>query len=168
MKSTFGFLPKMVNPTKVVLIEFNQTKHMQYVSTIMDLDDELTRETERYDPGNFVESSSLGKISYEKYVDELLKNNFKLYIALVDDICVGYIHCTPGKYERSIYISSIIVDARYRGKGIGKIMLTQFEKIVKPKYNMILIHVATDNTRARRTYEELKFVPTFMTLVKKI
>lgn len=153
---------------KLILEEFDKSKHMSFAKNIMDMDEELARTTARYHPAIFDDEESFGKISYDKYIDLLLNNNWRLFIAIHDNKCIGYIHTSPGKYKDSVYIGSFIVTKHYAGKGYGKLMLIKFEELIKNEYSIMILNVAIDNKPAIRLYEKDGFHPSFMMMSKKL
>ena len=148
--------------------EFNKSKHMRYAKNIMDFDEELTQANARYNPAIFDDEESYGKISYEKYITLLLDNNWRLFVITYDEICIGYIHTTPGKYKNSVYIGSLIITKAYTGKGYGKIALNQFEKLIRNEYSIMILNVAVNNKPAVRLYEHSGFHATHMMMSKKL
>ena len=154
--------------SKLTLEEFDKSKHMSFASVIMDMDKELTKSNAIYNPAVFDDEESLGKISYEKYIDLLLSNNWRLFLAIYDGVCIGYIHTSPGKYKRSVYIGSFIVTKTYAGKGYGKRMMTLFEKLVKHEYAIMILNVGINNRAAVKLYTNAGFHATHMMMSKKL
>lgn len=160
-------IPNIVKE-KLVFTEFDRTKHMHFAETIMDLDEELSAINYQYQPAPFIDNPSFGKISYEKYINLLLENNWRLFLGVVNNQCVGYVHAVPGKYKRSIYIGSFIVSKDFTGRGYGRQMMKQFEQLVKKDYNLITLIVSVDNRQALRLYEKSGFKTGFYQQFKKI
>lgn len=151
-----------------VLEEFDKTKHMRFAEAIMDMDEELNRITAPYRPAKFKDNPSFGRVTYSQYIDRLLENNWRVFVALLNDICIGYIHAAPGEYKRSMYIGSFIITKRFTGRGYGRQMMMQFESLIRHDYDLIILEVAVKNKPAVKLYDNVGFQPSFMTMSKSI
>lgn len=158
---------KTIIDDTLILEEFDKSKHMKFAKDIMDMDEELTRVNARYNPAVFDNEESFGKISYEKYIDLLLNNHWRLFVAIHDNKCIGYIHTSPGKYKNSVYIGSFVVTKHYAGKGYGKLMMSKLEELIKNEYSIMILNVAIDNKPAVKLYTKAGFHPSFMMMSKK-
>lgn len=160
-------LPNIENKT-IMVVEFDETKHMNYAKSIMDLDEELNDINSKFNPAKFIDQEPLGKISYRKYIKLLLDNNWRLFVIIFNNECIGYIHTTPGKYENSVYLGSFIISKKYTGKGYGAVALKQWQKLIKNEYDIIILNVAIENKMAMSLYTKSGFKPSHVMMYKKI
>jgi ribosomal protein S18 acetylase RimI-like enzyme len=75
--------------------------------------------------------------------------------AFVDGQCAGYIVYSKGLGR----IAQLVVDTRYRDKGIGSRLLTEMEKEVIPGSKMQVINLDTSLTETVRFFKNRGFVP---------
>jgi len=81
-----------------------------------------------------------------------------LYIALINDICVGFVWYLPkGAFHSFPYLHIISVKEEYRSKGIGKKLIDFFEDIVFVNARKIFLVVADFNPDAKRLYEKIGY-----------
>ena len=90
-----------------------------------------------------------------KTIEEALDKG-NLYVAITDNICVGFIfYITNGAFHSYPYLHLIAVKEEYRGKGIGKQLVEFFENISgKDKF---FLAVADYNEKAKRFYESIGY-----------
>lgn len=95
--------------------------------------------------------------------EESLKPGAKSYgkVIYVDDKYIGDVWCfgIDECIENKAFISIVIFDKAYFGKGIGKRILLEFTKIIFNKYNLKKLCAFTykDNERSIRTLESIGF-----------
>jgi len=103
----------------------------------------------------------------EEYISGILKCSIKsglILVGIIDDIIVGEIHAyTPNIYAFQHIITglTIVVDPKYQGKGIGRMLFEEFLETVKNKYSHILrieLYVREHNERNVKFYESLGFI----------
>ncbi|MDQ0233079.1 GNAT family N-acetyltransferase [Metabacillus malikii] len=69
------------------------------------------------------------------------------------------IHFDKEADEKDFYIDTICVDDRYRGNGIGTMLLNEAEKVAVQKgYARVALNVAQSNSSARNLYEHIGYV----------
>ena len=51
----------------------------------------------------------------------------------------------------------IIVEEKYRGKGIGKELINHFERVIAADYDKVFLMVGDFNKRAKNLYEHLGY-----------
>ena len=154
--------------SSVLLEEFDKARHMSFAKDVMDMDEELSASQRTYNPGPINDDYSFGKISYEKYIDLMVQNRHRLFIAILNEMCIGYVSAVPSMYKGTMYLSSLIVSKKFTGKGYGKSMLTQFEALIKNEYDSIILVVAIANKPAVNLYTHDGFHPTHTTMFKKL
>jgi ribosomal protein S18 acetylase RimI-like enzyme len=72
--------------------------------------------------------------------------------------CLGFIWFIPGGAFHSFpYLHIIAVKEEFRGLGIGKKLLSFFEKAVFPDHSKVFLVVADFNPDAKRLYESLGY-----------
>lgn len=75
-----------------------------------------------------------------------------------DGKCLGFIwYQRHGAFGAHTYLHIIAVKDEYRGRGIGKKMIAEFEENTFKLDNMIFLMVADFNTEARKLYESLGY-----------
>jgi ribosomal protein S18 acetylase RimI-like enzyme len=68
-----------------------------------------------------------------------------------------------------LYISDLVVRKQHRGKGIGKQLMKQAEKLARAKkINYIKLIVYSKNTKAVEFYKEVGFTDYEQTMLKKL
>ena len=77
-----------------------------------------------------------------------------LYVAVIDEECVGFTYIIPkGAFHSFPYLHIIAVKEEYRNKGIGKALLDYSENIVCETADKFFLVVADYNPDAKRFYE---------------
>jgi ribosomal protein S18 acetylase RimI-like enzyme len=75
-----------------------------------------------------------------------------------DGTCLGFIwYQRHGAFEMHTYLHIIAVKEEYRGQGIGKKMIANFEETTFESDNMIFLMVAGFNSEARKLYKSLGY-----------
>ena len=105
------------------------------------------------------------------YMQEMLETGNGI-LALVEDDIAGALFMTglsfdtslPEKIaksfpiDQSVYINEVMVDAKFRRQGIGKLLMnTAIQEIAKQKYRYCFIRVLTENIPAVELYEKAGF-----------
>ncbi|MDE6946332.1 MAG: GNAT family N-acetyltransferase [Anaeroplasmataceae bacterium] len=94
----------------------------------------------------------------EKVINEMKYKSrpFQVFLAVVNKQVVGYVDIQRMvKEENSYFINDILVLNEYQGQGIGKALLKEAFKKIKPQ--MFLLSVDEDNKIAQRVYTTLGF-----------
>lgn len=82
-------------------------------------------------------------------------------VVMCDDKIVGYI-CGFISSKKCGHIASIAVDKNMRGRGLGSMLLSEFEKIVKSLgYKCVELEVSEDNADAIRMYTSNGYVSVY-------
>ncbi len=157
---------KIFKLDNIFVEEFDKSKHMTFAKDIMDFDEELTKSQSRYNPAKFDDEESLGKITYEKYIELMLSNNWRVFVILLNNKCIGYIHTSPGKFENSVYIGSFIITKNHTNKGYGKEAMKQFQTLIKSDYDIMILNVSFKNKGAIALYERDGFKPFSISMSK--
>ena len=77
-----------------------------------------------------------------------------LYVAVIDEECVGFTYIIPkGAFHSFPYLHIIAVKEGYRNMGIGKALLDYSEKIAYEMADKFFLVVADYNPDAKRFYE---------------
>jgi ribosomal protein S18 acetylase RimI-like enzyme len=72
-------------------------------------------------------------------------------------VVAGFVWFVPrGAFDRSGYLRLIAVDDRFRGRGVGKLLLAELERRHLQRGGIVLLAAAT-NTEAHRFYERLGY-----------
>jgi len=80
-------------------------------------------------------------------------NQGTFYVALADEICVGFAWYLPkGAFHSFPYLHIIAVNEAYRGKGIGKTLMEFMETLAFANADKIFLVVADFNPEARCFY----------------
>lgn len=110
-----------------------------------------------------LENSDLGKIYFtDKCPRRMLAKGLEkeeIYVVLDDGKnCVGFIlfelNGTFGKYP---YLHMIVIDRDFRGKGIGKTLISYFENMITADYNKVFLLVGDFNKRGKDFYQQLGY-----------
>lgn len=81
-----------------------------------------------------------------------------LYVALINDICVGFIWYLPkGAFHSFPYLHIISVKEAYRSKGIGKELIEFVEELAFVSADKIFLVVADFNPEAKRFYDKMGY-----------
>ena len=66
-------------------------------------------------------------------------------------------------------VTDLVVDAQYRGRGIGQLLLTEAERLAREAgLKRLTIGALVANERAERTYREFGFEPYVTVLIKAL
>lgn len=121
-------------------------------------------ETWRDSYTEFVPEDDLNLYLEEYYNKENLtkiinsKNN-QTFIALIEDIPVGWMRLKVWKEMNQIFLSSLYVIPKYQNFGIGrKFLKLAFKEAKKKNFDRIQIGVMDKNKRAIEIYEKIGFV----------
>ena len=77
-----------------------------------------------------------------------------LYVALIDEACVGFTYIIPkGAFHSFPYLHIIAIKEEYRGMGVGKALLDYSERIASEMADKLFLVVADYNPDAKRFYE---------------
>ena len=77
-----------------------------------------------------------------------------LYVALIEEACVGFTYIIPkGAFHSFPYLHIIAVKEDYRDRGIGKALLDFSESIASKMADKLFLVVADYNPDAKRFYE---------------
>lgn len=80
--------------------------------------------------------------------------NDGLYVALLDNACVGFFYLIPkGSFHSFPYLHIIAVKEECRGLGVGKILMDYAERIAFESANKIFLVVADFNPDGKKFYE---------------
>jgi ribosomal protein S18 acetylase RimI-like enzyme len=119
--------------------------------------------------------SDLAQVYYptKESAEALLKEGIEeqgIYVALDEHReCVGYIWFAPSKmFYKYPYVRQIAVRQEYRGRGIGKKLLSFAEDTAFKDWPKLFLTVSDFNTRAKKLYEntgykQVGFVPDLFT-----
>jgi len=103
----------------------------------------------------------------EKEIDDSIRiwNGYTKIGAAITVECDGVIcgmanlYVQPFKRFAHQALFSIVVDEKYRGKGIGRQLLEELEKLAKEKFGIEILHLEVyDGNPAQRIYEKAGFV----------
>jgi ribosomal protein S18 acetylase RimI-like enzyme len=83
----------------------------------------------------------------------------EIYVALDrDNNCIGFIwYILDAAFHKYPYIHIIAVKKEYRGKGIGKKLLSFLEETVLNSESKIFLVVADFNLKAKKLYEQIGY-----------
>lgn len=81
-----------------------------------------------------------------------------LYTSLSEDLLCPPVITEAFATDRCAYIAEIMVDEQFRGKGLGKALISCFfETVDRLKYNDVFIRVWDENTPAIQLYQKMGF-----------
>jgi GNAT superfamily N-acetyltransferase len=70
------------------------------------------------------------KIHSERYLMDF-RNNYYLFLIKLDEKVIGYCHLTENNLTDWLWVSYILIDKDYQGKGYGKRVMVTLEKLAK-------------------------------------
>jgi ribosomal protein S18 acetylase RimI-like enzyme len=119
----------------------------------------------------------------EKYLEQTFTNldkySGKIFLAEVDSVIAGFISgvifdqseidkLEVGGHKQG-EILKIYITEEYRGKGLGKLMISKMEDFFKENgCDSVWIEVSSYNTNAHSTYEKLGFIDREVGMLKEI
>jgi ribosomal protein S18 acetylase RimI-like enzyme len=94
-------------------------------------------------------------------VRELFRTRKELTVAVNGNEIIGFANLYDYVPEKSAFIGNVVIDKRFRGKGVGKDIVSRMLKLCYNKHNLkeVRISVFTDNTPALLLYNSLGFIP---------
>ena len=102
-----------------------------------------------------------GDITDEKLKDELIQNfeKFSTIVILDDNIVVGYLsYIIKSNNCNKIHIDQLVIDEKYRGKGLGKRLIDEVKNIAsKNNCDRIELDCWMFNENALAMYEHIGF-----------
>ena len=120
------------------------------------------------------EAEELSLQSFNNYLPDGVETANQYLFSIVDSAIekiVGYlwIHLDKNGASPKIFVYDFIIFEEFRNKGYGKNSLTELEKYAKSiDVTEIGLHVFAHNKIALHTYEKNGFIPTDITMVKRI
>lgn len=107
-----------------------------------------------------------------KLLDEYVKTERAILIGAIEQEClIGFIWIYRHDYfgEARLHVNQIIVDSQYKGKGIGKSLLKEAEKMAgELGINVIDLFVSEKNIGAMDFYKKTGFTTERRYLTKKL
>ena len=106
----------------------------------------------------------------EKFLDNLFEVGYGVF-GFSEGKLISALLVTPASYDKdrpdkikklykdddSLYIAEVLVDENYRGQGLGKKLMGEFEKQLNGHINHVLLRVWKENTTAVALYEKMGF-----------
>jgi len=145
---------------------------LEDLNTIQELNNSLFKlEKENYD-STLVKDWPLSKEGKEYFFD-LIKNHYVI-VATIDNIIVGYLAGSieeKGSYVEVQYgeINNMIINDKYRGLGIGRLLIDNFKEYCKTKnISNIKVVASYKNKNAIEFYHKNGFEEFDITLTTKI
>jgi len=145
------------DPLKKYRIEMvDYTQLNKFFNQFLELFAENTRghEKKRAITDDYIKSKA------EEILKYLETGRALLFSAFDDDKIIGFLWAYPRIFfdEQRIYINSMIIKSDYRGKGLGRLLISKLEEYAK-QMNIFIIDVSTASfkTDAIKFYEDLGF-----------
>ncbi len=82
---------------------------------------------------------------------------FRLYIARCESELCGMVLVDPRGIAGSPYIKSIVVNEKFRNRGIGRQLIVYVENQYRPESRYLFLCVSSFNNGARKLYDQLGF-----------
>lgn len=103
----------------------------------------------------------------DEYLGKKLQNS-EGYIALDGDTVVGMVcNDKTDDYRNVMYVSRLVVDEKYRRKGIGKSLMEKVLEENEKNGKHTMLGVSSYNEAANKLYQSLGFSITGFTMTKK-
>jgi len=120
-----------------------------------------------------------GEVNTLKLLKKINENVGKIYFAKLDGKVIGYVagFCPKQSKENLLeviptklgVIDDLYIDERFRGKGVGKILMEKMEKYFKSMdCDSIWIEVFAPNKKAHDYYKKLGFVDREIGMLKRL
>jgi len=109
------------------------------------------KEAENFLDSLFEVGNGVFGFSNDKLISALLAAPVSFDKDRPDNIKVLY------KDQNSLYIAEVLVDENYRGQGLGKKLMQEFEQHLEEHINHVLLRVWKENTPAVALYEKMGF-----------
>ena len=97
----------------------------------------------------------------ESMLEHVRNGSAMVYGTFDQENLIGFVwaYGHPFREETRIYVSEIHVDERYRGRGIGKQLLTAVESMARSRgYKALYIHAEGDKDDVIRLYQQQGYV----------
>ncbi len=111
-----------------------------------------------------VVDSEMGRVYYPKaeIAEEVLSDGFakqEIYVALnTDSECVGFVWFARDKmFYKLPYVRTIAVRKKFRGRGIGKKLLSFIETVAFKDYSKLFLTYSDFNEQAGKLYEKIGY-----------
>ena len=95
--------------------------------------------------------------SYECFVSLLSGNDYNLYSAISDDICIGYFIVFKDKYYKNLWLDYVAVMKQYQSRGYGHQIFDNLKKYFAKEYNGIYLEVEKPEQSKPNTIRRIKF-----------
>ena len=114
---------------------------------------------------------------HEELLERLAKRDGRVILAEEDGevlAAMGFVVQTDAAYmvesvREYAVVTDLVVDARFRGRGIGQMLLREAERLAREAgLKRLTIAALVANERAERTYREFGFEPYVTVLVKAL
>ncbi len=94
-------------------------------------------------------------------VKELSQTRKELTVSVDENIIIGFANFYNYEPKKSAYIGNVIIDKGYRGRGLGKEIISYMLKMAYEKYKLqeVRISVFNENAKALLLYSSFGFVP---------
>ena len=157
---------------EIVIRQYNEEDEKEFKQSIIDLQNFECA----FDP-DMLSGETTVDAWFNYILEENKQKDGRIYIAEVDKKAVGFISLrVDAKGEeillpsiKCIVITDFIINADYRGKGVGKLLLAKADEYAKEKsIAYIKLSVFAANTNARELYKKLGFEDYSVTMLKKI
>jgi GNAT superfamily N-acetyltransferase len=114
---------------------------------------------------------------HEELLQRLAKRDGRVVVADEDGeviAAMGFVVQTDAAYmvedvREYAVVTDLVVDSRYRGRGIGQMLLNEAERLAREAgLKRLTIAALAANSRAERTYREFGFEPYVTIMVKAL
>ena len=124
----------------------------------------IARKNEIDDCLNCIKHSDLWNAYFKsnQNAEKVIKNRIKskqIYVAInKNGKCIGVMGILDsGCFGKFPYLSILAVKRKYRGRGVGKILLGKFEEIGLENSNTIFLLVSDFNKKAKKLYKKIGY-----------
>lgn len=125
-------------------------------------------------PTEFLEVRENALEIFEKWCKDKITEKGFVLVAENENKLIGYLlayeHKNSAIYKDNIagHIYDLYVKEEFRGKGTGKKLMQEAEKILKNNYKHCSLEAAFENKKSIEFYKSLGFMPDRVKMVKKI
>ncbi len=173
-----------IEPADFRFVRVDKRNYEKYLEQLVLVDQKFNQAYIDNKFADFLTPKQNSEIDFKKFIVEEINSDEEYFYEIVmektnylskDEKVIGYVLCflkdksIVYKESKVGYIDGVYVDEVYRGRGLGKLLMSHAEEFCKSKdvFN-ISLSSKVKNTKAIRLYKELGFVEQDVKMFKRI
>lgn len=173
-----------IEPADLRFVRVDKRNYEKYLEQLVLVDQKFNQAYIDNKFADFLTPKQNSEIDFKKFIVEEINSDEEYFYEIVmektnylskDEKVIGYVLCflkdksIVYKESKVGYIDGVYVDEVYRGRGLGKLLMSHAEEFCKSKdvFN-ISLSSKVKNTKAIRLYKELGFVEQDVKMFKRI